>query len=431
MSSPARAATSFFTDTPFSGQVHLLTTSLFESPEQLLASTNLPRGIAYVKISAPASDAGDWTVRGALTQADIASWVVAGTYRTRAPRRHQYNLGLSYSAQAYGGGHPLALREVTEGSRNAGELFGFDTFTVSPALTLSYGARYANYDYLAHRSLFSPTVGATIRPAERLRVNLALSSRGDAPGAGEFAQPNDDGIWLPPQRTFSAIEPGSPFRAARTRQIASEVERDFGRSTVSVRAFRQKVDNQLATVFGAELPNYEGVKLGHYFVGAAGSSEATGGTVAFRSTIAGRVRASAAYSLASARLVPDASQYVVLLTPATARYANEHLHDVTAAIDAELPETSTRILVLYRVGNGYARPTNPTGPTEPSTGVDSRFDVQVRQSLPFLNFTNARWEMLVAVRNFLREAELDQSIYDELLAVRPPKRIVGGVTLHF
>ena len=63
--------------------------------------------------------------------------------------------------------------------------------------------------------------------------------------------------------------------------------------------------------------------------------------------------------------------------------------------------------------------------------VDSRFDLQVRQSLPFLNFTNARWEMLVAVRNFFRETEPDQSVYDELLTVRPPKRIVGGVTLHF
>ena len=35
----------------------------------------------------------------------------------------------------------------------------------------------------------------------------------------------------------------------------------------------------------------------------------------------------------------------------------------------------------------------------------------------------------VAVRNFFRETTADQSIYDELLVVRPPKRIVGGLTL--
>ena len=57
--------------------------------------------------------------------------------------------------------------------------------------------------------------------------------------------------------------------------------------------------------------------------------------------------------------------------------------------------------------------------------------MQVRQSLPFMNFSNARWEMLLAVRNFFRESAADQSVYDELLVVRPPKRVVGGVTLHF
>jgi hypothetical protein len=104
------------------------------------------------------------------------------------------------------------------------------------------------------------------------------------------------------------------------------------------------------------------------------------------------------------------------------------LHDVTTSIETQIPETATRIVILYRVGNGYAR---PAAAGERQSGVDSRFDFQIRQALPFLNFTNARWEMLIAIRNFFREAESDQSNYDELLAVRPPKRIVGGVTLRF
>ena len=47
-----------------------------------------------------------------------------------------------------------------------------------------------------------------------------------------------------------------------------------------------------------------------------------------------------------------------------------------------------------------------------------------------MDFSNAKWEMLVAVRNFFRETAADQSIFDELLVVRPPKRIVGGLTLQ-
>ena len=57
--------------------------------------------------------------------------------------------------------------------------------------------------------------------------------------------------------------------------------------------------------------------------------------------------------------------------------------------------------------------------------------MQVRQSLHFMDFSNAKWEMLLAVRNVFREANLDSSVFDELLVVRPPKRIVGGLTLRF
>ena len=66
-----------------------------------------------------------------------------------------------------------------------------------------------------------------------------------------------------------------------------------------------------------------------------------------------------------------------------------------------MPETATRVLVLYRVGNGFAQP-GAGGRVEPA-GLDGRFDVQVRQSLPFMDFSNAKWEMLLAVRNFFRE----------------------------
>jgi hypothetical protein len=48
-----------------------------------------------------------------------------------------------------------------------------------------------------------------------------------------------------------------------------------------------------------------------------------------------------------------------------------------------------------------------------------------------MDFSTAKWEMLLGVRNFFRETAGDQSVYDELLVVRPPKRIVGGLTMRF
>jgi hypothetical protein len=35
------------------------------------------------------------------------------------------------------------------------------------------------------------------------------------------------------------------------------------------------------------------------------------------------------------------------------------------------------------------------------------------------------------VRNSFHEAAVDASVFDELLVARPPKRIVGGLTLRF
>jgi hypothetical protein len=87
------------------------------------------------------------------------------------------------------------------------------------------------------------------------------------------------------------------------------------------------------------------------------------------------------------------------------------------------------VIVLYKMSTAVAHAALPTGAQTPS--LDTRFDVQVRQSLPFMDFSSAKWEMLVAVRNFFRETATDQSVYDELLVVRPPKRIVGGLTLKF
>ena len=148
-----------------------------------------------------------------------------------------------------------------------------------------------------------------------------------------------------------------------------------------------------------------------------------------RAAFASRVHGSIEYSVTNARVnIPGDIAYMLLVAPSAVRAEPERIHDVSTAIDAVVPETSTRVVVLYRLSTAFAQGTSGTVLTP---ALDSRFDVQVRQSLPFMDFSSAKWEMLVAVRNFFRETASDQSIYDELLVVRPPKRIVGGLTLKF
>src|SRR4029079_10438612 len=61
--SPARLATNFFAGTPFSGQVNLLTTGMFDSPQQLFTTDNFSRSIAYLALSAPVGASAEWTMR--------------------------------------------------------------------------------------------------------------------------------------------------------------------------------------------------------------------------------------------------------------------------------------------------------------------------------------------------------------------------------
>jgi hypothetical protein len=73
---------------------------------------------------------------------------------------------------------------------------------------------------------------------------------------------------------------------------------------------------------------------------------------------------------------------MILLAPVAVRPLTDRIQDLSTSI-GPMCETATRVLVVCRLSNlhtmGNLRP-----------GYDSRFDVQVRQSLPFADFSNAR-----------------------------------------
>jgi hypothetical protein len=139
-SDPARFAANLFAGMPFVGQVDLLTTGSFDSPRQLFTA-DFSRSTTYLSLGAPVGEHADWTARAAITQGDLASWMVAGEYTTRAPARHRYDIGLSYSTQRYDGGNFATLRDVTDGSRNAGAISVFDSYRISPLVCGTEGAR--------------------------------------------------------------------------------------------------------------------------------------------------------------------------------------------------------------------------------------------------------------------------------------------------
>jgi hypothetical protein len=428
MGSAASLASTLFTGFPFRGEVNLLTTSAL-APGELPSSMSWPRGVAYLALAAP-TGSGDWSIRAAMSEGDLSSWIVAGAYASRPGRRHSYDFGLSYSTQEYQGGNRAALAAVTDGSRNVGELYAFDRWKLHPAVMVEYGGRYARYDYLENRGLLSPRVGLTVSAFDGARVRATVGQRMVAPGAEEFLASKTPGPWLPPERTFAplgAVGAADPFRVERARSYDVTFERDLGEEFVlGIGRFHQSVDDQLVTLFGLRLSDGPAA-VGHYFVGSAGSVEADGWAFKFNTPASARIQGSVQYSLTRARWHGRADGgHLAAIAPAAIRTGDEDLHDLTSSFSADIRETSTRVFVLYRLNSGYVR----SNATLDRSGVDGRFELQVNQAIP-VAFAGTRWEVLVGLRNLFRDPADPASIYDELLVVRPPKRLVGGLLVRF
>jgi hypothetical protein len=423
----ARAAGDFFTQAPFQGQVNFLTTGAFDAPTELL-QLERTRGVAFFAVGAPVGTSGDWNIRAALNQGDLSSWIVAGDYRARDGARHRYQVGLSYGLHRYEGGNTAAVAAMPEGARNVGAMYAHDAYALGDHVTVTYGAHYAHYDYLLEPAQFSPRIGLTVSPTDRIRVRAVAARHVTAPGAEEFLPPSRAHV-LPPQRTFSPLTRHG-FQPEDLRHFELAAERLFDGMTIGVRAFDQSIDDQLVTVFGLRSAEALPAEVGHYFVGSAGDVNVRGWGVTLTHALAAHLRGSVDYSQAEADWGGARSLDRARLSrtvPSAVRPESERLHDVTTTLEADVPQSATRVFVLYKLNSGYVPGDGASG----LPGLDGRWDVQVSQGLPFLSFLNAEWEMLVAVRNLFRESFAERSAYDELLVVRPPKRLVGGFTVKF
>jgi hypothetical protein len=424
MESSARIASALFTS-PLQGQVNLFTTGTFDDPAQLL-QLERTRGVAFFSVGAPVREHGDWAVQAALNQGDLSSWILAGNYITRNPARHRYQFGMSYGTQRYEGGNAAALA-MSEEARNVGSVYGHDEWRLNDRVILGYGAHYGHYDYLAQEAYLSPRVAVTLQhPEDRTRIRAVAARHVTAPGAEEFLPPANAPV-LPPQRTFAPLTRAG-FQPEDLRHYELSVEQIVDGATIGVRTFYQTIDDQLVTVFGLNAIETGSREVGHYSVGSTGDVDVIGLGVRLSHALAPNIRGTIDYSLGVADWANDPSRDRFRLArsvPAALRNDGERIHDVTTTLEAEIHASATRVFVLHKINSAYIRPDSER------PGLDARWDVQVHQGLPFMSFTNADWEMFVAVRNLFRESFSETSVYDELLVARPPKRLIGGITVKF
>ena len=411
------------------GELQLLSRATINSPASLWSVEAVPGQIAHVSLGSPTGE-GTWGFRGAVNTGDASSWVLAGSYAAELVTDHALQIGMSYSKHRMRGvngpisGVPIPVDDF--GSREAGSVAAAGLWTVSPSLSIDYGARLARYDYLEDGQLFSPRVQVTVAPLERTRVRIALSKNMLAPGAEEFLPPSS-GVWLPPERSFVPLSPVDPLLAERARNLEVTFERQVGEtSVVGVRRFYQDVSDQMVAMFGVDL-NAIVPDANHYYLASSSGVNTEGWGVTFSHDLAGRFHGVVDYSITRADWRPRNTASLSPYTVGVFRTGTEKFHDVTTSIETEIPETATEIFLVCRVNTAFSR----VDEAVLTSGIAARFDIRIKQGLPFTPFEGSQWEAFVGLRSLFREQVAGASAYDELLVVNPPKQFLGGLVVHF
>ena len=425
-----RTPTSALLNGTLTGRVQLLTAGAFGQPFEAFTTDDMPAGIAFVHLTGPVSTRTTWSVEAATARGGVSSWFVGGSYATVVADRHGVEVHSSYSRQRSAAASGISVYGIEDDDRSAGGVQVIDHWTISPRFMVDVGGRYARYDYLRDPGLFSPTVTASFSPAGRTWVRVTMTRDMTAPGAEEFVPQAYGSMTLPPQRTFSALVPGAPLEGQEARHLNIALEQDFADYRVAFTHFRQDVDGQLVTIFDPGLAKGQRrADLSHYGVASVGDFGASGWGVGISRPLGTHLRGGVEYRTSDvAWATGDDAAAVARVAPSAVRADRERMHDLTMRVDAAAPRTGTRLSAACRFNSLFTR--GLVEDAEP--GQATRFDVQVYQGVPFLNGEAAQVELVFGVRNLIR-GSMDgvSSMYDELRVVRPPTRVVGGVTVQF
>ena len=425
-----RSAASAVLNGALTGRVQLLTAGAFDQPFEAFTTDDMPAGIAFVHLAGPLSTRTTWSVEAATARGGVTSWFVGGTYATVVADSHGVEVHSSYSRQRSAAASGVSVFGLEDDGRSAGGVQVVDHWTIGPRAMLDVGGRYERYDYLRDPGLFSPAITASLSPAARTWVRVTAAREMSAPGAEEFVPQAYGSLSLPPQRTFSAMVAGQPLEGQETRHLGISLEQDIATFRVAVTHFRQNVDGQLATVFDPNLAKGQRrADLSHYGVASVGDFAASGWGVGVSRPVGTHLRGGVEYRTSDVDWqAGDQMATVGLVAPSAVRSVNERMHDLTMRVDAAAPRTGTRLTAACRYNTRFTR-----GAVGEDTPVGAmRYDVQVYQGVPYLKNEMAQVELVFGVGNLIRSAtDSVASLYDELLVVRPPTRVVGGVTVQF
>jgi hypothetical protein len=376
--------------------------------EQLLHGESPAASLSALRLRGRLSETGTWSLGGLVSESGSTSWRMAAEFVLEAGE-HVIRAGSGYGNRM--------LRPALEGpssrDEHVGAIFVQDRWSPNDDFTATVGGRFSHVGFLRRASYVDPTVALELRPAEGSTIEVLATQRTLAPGGDLLTLST---LATAPSIAMAVMD--DALQAQRTLRGEVAIEETVGGTTVRAHTFYEDARSHLANAFGGD----RAARTLRIFNSGRLSARGMGLTVA-RSF--GRVSGSMTYTYghgwrtAEGRVLPDE-----LMTERVLVFDEGDFHDFVARVETVIAGSDTRVAGLYRVNS-----LQPHG--DPTAVVTSRFDVQLSQGLPFLaGFTNADWDLLIAVRNFYYEAD-EGAALDEVAVLNPPRRVLGGIAVRF
>lgn len=374
-----------------------------------------PESFSLLRLNGRMGTGGSWSLGGLVADSESTTWRAAAEFVIEPGSGHQIQAGSGYGTGMF---QPLVSGDGDGrgDNRTVGAIFVQDRWQATDTVAYTAGARFSYIGFLEDHNHVDPFVAVELKRDASTRLRGTVASRTLVPGGDLLTL---SVVGSAPDMAFAVM--GDTLRAERSIHYELAMDQVFGAATVSARTFYEGVDDQLVNAFSgpSEARTLRIVNAG------ALAARGIGLTVGRRFGAAFSGSLSYTYGHSWRRepvVMEDAGPLADLFA-----YRDADFHDLVTRMETFIDCTDTRVIALYRLNS-----LSPEVEGKNAEAVaNTRFDVQLRQGLPFLGtLTRADWEFLFAVRNLFYETG-EGALLDEVAVLNPPKRVLGGISVRF
>jgi Carboxypeptidase regulatory-like domain/TonB dependent receptor len=365
-----------------------------------------------VKLGGSFDGGGTWSLGGLLAESSTTTWRMAAEFIVQPAEGHELEAGAGFGTRDLRVGATSDAEAGGLDTRSLGAIFVRDNWTLNEQVGASVGMRYSFVGFITDHNYLDPFASVTVKPDRATQLRASVASHTLAPGGDLLTVAT---LSSAPELVLARLD--NRIRAERAVRVDVSAERKLGKATtLGAFSFYEDVRDQM-------LNAYEGDARARVLrISNIGAVLVRGLGVTASHRFGPNVQTSVSYTYGRS------DRDVALEPEVGASFRVARFHDLVARIETMVDATDTRLAAYWRLNSLRAAEGDPRAG---SPLLTTRFDVQLTQGLPFLqSLTRADWEVLLSVRNLSYETS-EAGALDELAVLRPPNRVLGGVSVRF